>query len=309
MDQINSLHCSTILQSLQICYEEVKSFITQIIQAIWQRIYQAYYEPEKVVLKIEMPLHPQKNPYPKMYKHVPWPHYLDQARGTYATSSADDMAAMAKKAEPLEKVTPLHAVVYKENHSQMVEWDDFFRGKNTEEIKIYRLIANGANVNAEDIRGQTPAYWAAYFGNLAALTQLKIYGADLSRKDYRGKTPLRAAVKYGHQKIIAFLASQNVDLNVRDGRNLTPLHLAAYLGNAKVCEQLINAGADRTLLDPSGYTAEEILNLKFAENYHNYWFIRRLFSSPNPPSFSLKPFNTARLAAIARQKAAVSVKL
>lgn len=299
MNRIDSLHCSTILQPIQKGYQQLKSLINQIIQAIWKRIYQAYDEPGKTVLKIEMPLHPQKNPYPRQYKEHPWPYYLDQARGTYATSSVDDIEAMAQKVEPLEKVTPLHAAVYKEQNLVQL-FLSRLSGEENDEIRVSRLIANGANVNAEDIRGQTPAYWAAYFGNLSALMRLKIYGAELNKIDYRGKTPLRAAVKYGHHKIIAFLASQHVNLNERDGRGLTPLHLAAYLGRVNICEELIYAGADRTLLDPSGYTAEEILKLKFAENYHNYWFIRRLFSSPRPPSFSLKPFTIEKLAESAR---------
>lgn len=301
MNRVDGLRCSTILQPVQKCFQCVKSLINQAIQAIWTRIYQAYNEPGKVLLKIEMPLHPQKNTYPKNYKNVPWPYYLDQARGTYATSSASAIEAMAQKTEPLEKVTPLHAVAYKEKNL-IQQFVSRLCGEENEEIKISRLIAYGANVDAEDIRGQTPAYWAAYFGNLAALIQLKIYGADLSKKDNRGKTPLRAAVKHGHQKTIAFLASHNVNLNVRDGRNLTPLHLAAYLGRAKVYEELIYAGADRTLLDPSGYTAEEILHLRFSEKYHNYWFIRRLFSSPHPPSFSLKPFTVEKLTEIAHRR-------
>lgn len=294
MNRIESVRVSTMLPPLRKCYRHVKSLMSEAIQAIWTKFSQAYYEPRKVVLKIKMPLHPQKNIYPKRYKVYPWPHYLDQARGTFATCTATNIEAMAQKMEPLEKVTPLHAVVYKEKNI-IQQFVSRFYGQESDEVRISRLIANGANIDAEDIRGQTPVYWAAYFGNLSALIRLKIYGADLNKKDHRGKTPLRAAVKYGHQKVIDFLASHHVNLNVRDGRGLTPLHLAAYLGRVNICEELICAGADRTLLDPSGYTAEEILKLRFAEKYHNYSFIRRLFSSPRPPSFSLKPFNIEKL--------------
>src|SRR4051794_33261450 len=104
MNRIDST--STILYFLQNGCQQLKSLINQIIQTIWARVSQAYYEAEKVILKIEMPLHPVKNTYPKHFKKVPWPHYLDQARGTWAKGLAEDFEAMARKVEPLEKVTP-----------------------------------------------------------------------------------------------------------------------------------------------------------------------------------------------------------
>jgi hypothetical protein len=288
------------MQSIQNGYQETRTYINQTIQSIWLRASQAYYEPDKIVTKIEMPVHPQENTYPRQYKRAPWPHYLNQISGiTPFDGSPETIESMAHNVEPLEKVTPLHGAVYKVvNLFQLLV--NGLLGLQEQDMRVYRLIANEVPVDVEDYRGQTPAYWAAYFGNLTALMQLKIYGADLNKQDKRGKTPLRAAVKYGHRNVISFLATQKVDLNARDGRGLTPLHLAAYHGRVDICERLIYVGADRTLLDPSGRTAEEILKLKLAEKYHHYSFLRRLFSSPTH-TLSLKSVNIAKLTELAQQ--------
>lgn len=274
----------------QACYEYIDSGIQhiseqlfQMIDEIWrgvfwnERILRAYHEPSKQVPELKLPAHPTPNTYPKKYKTIPWPPYLDNAWGpSFANRNA--VANIAQNVEPHEQVTPLHAVTLGDN----------VQG-------FYRFIADEGEVNAKDMRGQTPAYWAAYFGNLEMLMLLKIYGADLHGKDSRGKTPLRAAVKNGHEKVIDFLASHKVNLNELDGRGVTPLHLAAYHGKFSVYQKLIFLGADKEIKDPQGRTAEDILKMKYAETYHNRWFIGRLFSSPNPPAFSMGPWKIEQL--------------
>lgn len=268
-----------VFQDIYTIWHRIKNELIQKIEAIKNKVLQAYHEPSKQVPKLVLPIHPLPNTYPKHYKKVDWPPYLDNARGaSYANSK--NIEGIASNIEPLEKVTPLHAVTLGSN-----------------ELGAYRLIADGGEVEAVDIRGQTPAYWAAYHGNLEMLMRLKIYGARLDRKDLRGKTPLRAAVKSGFEKVVAFLATHGINLNELDGRGLTPLHLAAFRGKFSVYEKLIYFGADRTIKDPLGRTAEDILKMKYAEIYHHRWFIGRLFFFPTPPSLSLKKWKIENLTA------------
>lgn len=276
--------CCQFLKNICDVIYHIPSQLSQTICEIKNRILLAYHEPSKQIPKLVLPMHPMPNTYPKEYKDRAWPKYLDNAA---VSSNPSDIENIAHKVEPLESVTPLHAITTCRNSQ---------RG-------ICQLIADGAAIDAQDIRGQTPAYWAAYKGHLETLTLFKIYGADMNHKDHRGKTPLRAAAKYGHEKIIAFLAAQKVNLNQLDGRGLTPLHVAAFNGRFSAYQTLIYSGADTTIKDPLGRTAEEILKMKYAEIYHNRWFIGRLFSSPIPPSLSLKPWRVENLASAA-QKAA-----
>lgn len=259
----------------QNCQSYVKKALSQInakIQEIWTHIQLAYYETSKEIDPIKLLPHPITNTYPQEHKKKNWPAYLNHAWGKWG--HADDLEKFAQSKDPLEHVTPLHATTLGSNYTGM-----------------YRLIAHNAIVDAKDIRGQIPAYWAAYHGNLKALMILSIYGANLNQADYRGKTPLRAAAKYGHIDEITFLAAQRVDLDALDGRGLTALHVAAYNKRFDVYEKLIYFGADRSIKDPLGRTAEDILKLRCAKAFHNRWFIGRLFSSPNPPPLSIKKWD------------------
>jgi len=277
---VDTIYFHQVVQNISIALSSVKDALIQKIKEIRDRILCAYQEPSKHVPKLDLPPHSMPNMYPKRYKNMDWPRYLDNARGVCygGFANPNDLEGIAGLQEPLEMVTPLHAVSLGDNKKG-----------------AFRLIADGGGIESKDIRGQTPAYWASYCGNLEMLTRFKIYGVDLNCKDYRGKTPLRAAVKYGHEKIIAFLASHKVNLNELDGRGLTSLHLAAFHGRFSVYEQLIYCGADRTIKDPLGRTAEDVLKMKYAELYHNRWFIGRLFSSPIPPPLSLGPWKVENL--------------
>lgn len=229
-----------------------------------------YIFPKVTVL---MPPHPVPNPYPADLKRGRWPVDLDCAwRASYSKSLDKGMV------EPKEQVSSLHVAA---------------GGGNRDGIR--RFIAFGQDVNGKDIRGQTPAYWAAYFGEAVALTLLRGFGANLDSVDHRGKTPLRAAVKYNHLEAVEVLATFNVDLNRKDGRGLTPLHLAAYKGHTQMLHKLIYCGADRTLLDPTGRTAEQVFRDRWEENYRNKWFFTRYFSKPTPPPLDFKPHTLAKL--------------
>ncbi len=217
----------------------------------------AYYA--KPLPAVTLSPHPVPNTYPKSYRYKDWPKNLDLA-------VSKDVETIDIQAEPLEKVTPLHAAAM---------------GNNVK--NIYRLARDRADINAQDIRGQTPAYWAAYFGNLEALMVLSNLGADLNIGDFRGKTPLRAAAKYGHNSVVHFLMSQKVSLDVKDGSGLTPLHVAAFHRHYKVYETLVYQGASRAVKDILNRTPQELLEKKCAEVYHNRILLLRLFTSPNPP--------------------------
>ncbi len=254
----------------QTCHQtmaSIKPFVLDHIKAIWNWIFP--------ISNIQMPIHPIPNPYPREHKYAPWPRYLDIQWGE--GEDRDEIGQVAHYRDPREQVSTLHAAAFRNDMTA-----------------IYRFLAH-QDPDIEDYRGQTPAYWAAYYGHVQALTILSIYGADLEHIDKRGKTPLRAAVKYDRLEAIDFLVSKGVDIHVKDGRGLTPIFLAAYRGNVKAYEKLLFYGADETEIDANGKTPRDILNQKCQEKYDHLFFFFKPFSSPHP-SFCLKPYNIQKLA-------------
>lgn len=242
------------------------------IKAIWERIEMAYHAPTQYHKKLILHNGTGNKSCSKQDGKNFWISYFEGDWAKWARSN--EPKNYAQCVEPKEKVTPLHAAVATNNFSG-----------------IYHLIANKANVDAQDIRQQTPAHWSAKLGNLKGLMLLKIYGADLFLKDYRGRTPLHIAAKYGNASIITFLATQRtdrIDLNQIDKYGLTALHLAAFYGRFSLYEKLIFYGADKKIQDQFGRTAKKILELRYAENYRSRCLFSRLFTSPRPPSFRLK---------------------
>jgi Ankyrin repeats (3 copies) len=75
-----------------------------------------------------------------------------------------------------------------------------------------KLIAEGADVDGRDERGETPLHFAAWFGQLDALKYLIEAGADInaSSQSY-ASTPLQWAIQRGHGDIREYLISQGAE--------------------------------------------------------------------------------------------------
>lgn len=264
------LNLSTIPQRCIQAANVIIFYILDKIKAVWKLVFGSEES------QLQMPNHPIPNPYPLANKTADWPNYLDKRLGV--GDDNDEIQAIANQADPHELVTPLHAAAMRNDITA-----------------TFRLLAH-MDANIRDYRGQTPAYWAAYYGHVQILTILKNFDADLDHLDKRGKSPLRAAVKYNRIEAIDFLVSHGADIHVKDGRGLSLIQLAAYRGHNKAYERLLFYGADEMEVDSNGMTAKKVLNQRCKEKYDNKIYLFKIFSSPTP-SFSLKPYNIEKLAA------------
>lgn len=68
----------------------------------------------------------------------------------------------------------------------------------------------------------------------------------------------KMAVMAGVESAVQIHIDRGDDLNARDSNGLTLLMLSAARNKAAMCRLLLSAGADKTLLDPSGRTAHNI---------------------------------------------------
>ena len=72
--------------------------------------------------------------------------------------------------------------------------------------------------------------------------------------------PLHLAARGGRVEMLQFLAERGAVLDCQDDDDMeTPLHLAAKFGYSGAVRKLISLGADRTIQNWDGRTAEELL--------------------------------------------------
>jgi ankyrin repeat protein len=158
--------------------------------------------------------------------------------------------------------------------------------------KARREIARGAEVDAKDINGLTPLYFAASHGHTdvvrllldhgaaadagtpgegsgTALTAAVYFGYDASAKllmergarhdltDYDGRTPLHVAIYKGHDALALDILSRGVSVNTVNRSGNSPLHEAMNRDQEDLCVALVQAGADWTAKDRYGASAED----------------------------------------------------
>jgi len=91
------------------------------------------------------------------------------------------------------------------------------------------LLAQGANVNATDSKGDSALHGMAsnFDFNVAVAEWLLAHSADVNAKDMKGWTPLHDAVLlYGGGLIsVKFLLEHGAEVNAKDNNGATPLHL------------------------------------------------------------------------------------
>ncbi|GAA4344076.1 ankyrin repeat domain-containing protein [Flaviaesturariibacter amylovorans] len=121
--------------------------------------------------------------------------------------------------------------------------------------KLERLLARGADINEQDIDGNTPLMAALLAWQYAAAHLLLARGADVALRDREGHTALMWAAYRNRPELVQQLLQAGADPNARTNSGEAvllfalsgpyPLAEARPNGSAAVVELLIRAGAEK----------------------------------------------------------------
>jgi ankyrin repeat protein len=123
-----------------------------------------------------------------------------------------------------------------------------------------RLIADGADVNAQDENRDSAFLLASAEGRLEVLKLTLAVGADLRSTNRYGGTALIPACHHGHVETVRELLKTAIDVNHVNQLGWTALLEVAILGDGstryvEIADMLIARGADVSLADRDGTTA------------------------------------------------------
>ncbi|TNV87876.1 hypothetical protein FGO68_gene16169 [Halteria grandinella] len=96
------------------------------------------------------------------------------------------------------------------------------------------------NITDDVPQDQYRLFYAAYYGDVAMMNNLRMLGWDVNGQDYDGRTALGIAASEGHLEAVKYLIKKGADLSLRDQRGNDPLDDAIREGRDEVVEYLIN---------------------------------------------------------------------
>jgi len=124
-------------------------------------------------------------------------------------------------------------------------------------------LARGADVNIADQKKRTALMLASSKGHTAVVEYLIGEGADVNAKDGDDQTALMYASKRSFNETAAVLLKNGAEVNVQSRKKgVSPLMLAAVWDNVVLVNMLLEHGADASVTDLFGRTAEVLAQKK-----------------------------------------------
>lgn len=129
------------------------------------------------------------------------------------------------------------------------------RAAEAGQVEVARTLLLTANVDAENLAGQTPLLIAAMRGLFSMMCLLLRNGADKDVADMHGYTALMASSSRGDLRGVTYLLEACAQVNKMTSKGRTALYMAAETGHFKALRCLLAARADPDVRDQHGCTA------------------------------------------------------
>jgi len=120
------------------------------------------------------------------------------------------------------------------------------------EGQIDKLIARGADINAETPEGATPLIFAVANNRSGSVQKLLAYDPVIDKLTASDETPLIISVKNGNLEIAEILIRGGADIDMPNSKGVAPIHFAAVKGDIEMTDLLIYYGADINLKSADG---------------------------------------------------------
>lgn len=130
-----------------------------------------------------------------------------------------------------------------------------------EDKTAHALIEFGANVNAQDKKGDTALYWAAFRGNQELTRALLAAGAKPNLVTVDGWSPLMIAARRGNTEIARLLVAAGADTRLKNSKGDTALNLARKSGDKaliQILQGLVYLGCFRDQGNPWGTSGRDL---------------------------------------------------
>jgi ankyrin repeat protein len=125
---------------------------------------------------------------------------------------------------------------------------------NFEKVKIL-IEAEGANIDAIDICGEKPIQVASSLRSLEILKYLHEQGANILERSLAGDLPVHKACREGSIEIIQYAIEHGNDVNDKGSGGSTPLMIACSFGRLSIANYLLSVGANINEINKTGETA------------------------------------------------------
>ncbi len=122
---------------------------------------------------------------------------------------------------------------------------------------VRQALETGTHPDQRDGDGRTMLMVSAFNGHTGIVGELLAAGASLDARDRAGRTALMFASTGKNRDTVALLLDNKAQVNLVEGQEgWTALMFAAAEGHRSIVELLLQHGADPTVIDVDGSTAE-----------------------------------------------------